>query len=648
MKKQVRDTLALALLALPFAAGAALPQYTEEREVYQQAMKAIQKNDSSTYEQSRYLLKDYPLAPYLEYEQIENNFSKMPTRQVDAFLQKNEGAFIAKKLHQSWMGHLAHNREWTLFRTYYRSDLSSETLDCHKLQADLALADNPDVVYIGMYSMWLKPHSLPDSCNRIFAEWKDRGYQTQELIWKRFQMALTGGDSRLTRYLGETLRGEEAKLAERLQNPVRHMNYFMEYLASTEQAIPLESRTVKYILRQYTHRDHERVARLLENHNPPMNEEDVAEIRKLCAWYMAKESGYKAQEWLARNTTTSDRNDYHEHRLRFALQDKEWKLYQYVYRQAPLAVQEQQEWLYWYAISQRETRTRDKDPARTPDAILTRLSTEYGFYAVLAAEAKKLPHLPQASKPVSDIVVTTEVARKLAPALEFYRMGDKASANREWYFTTKAFNKDEWAQAGMMAHEVAWYDKSIHALGKAEYWWATEQRFPIVFEQHFREHSQKQSIAQGWLFAMARQESAFSPTARSPVGALGILQLMPETARRVASKLNVPYSQERLVEPSYNIRLGTQYLKDMLGRFDNNYVLATAAYNAGPGKVREWLEMRPITEDWAHWVATIPYKETRQYVQNIMAFSKIYQAKLDDQQMIQASREIDGQATAIR
>jgi hypothetical protein len=199
-----------------------------------------------------------------------------------------------------------------------------------------------------------------------------------------------------------------------------------------------------------------------------------------------------------------------------------------------------------------------------------------------------------------------------------------------------------------MAHEVAWYDNRSTHLARPNTGGPPNSASRLCLNSTSASTRRNSRLPRGGSLPWHGRRAPFRPAHAHRLVALGILQLMPETARRVASKLNVPYSQERLVEPSYNIRLGTQYLKDMLGRFDNNYVLATAAYNAGPGKVREWLEMRPITEDWAHWVATIPYKETRQYVQNIMAFSKIYQAKLDDQQMIQASREIDGQATAIR
>ena len=142
------------------------------------------------------------------------------------------------------------------------------------------------------------------------------------------------------------------------------------------------------------------------------------------------------------------------------------------------------------------------------------------------------------------------------------------------------------------------------------------------------------------LYAVSRQEGALYPRAESPVGAPGLMQLMPGTAKETASKLGVPYrNPEQLFDPTLNVRLGSAYLKRLLDVYDGNRILATAAYNAGPGRVKRWREQsrnRPMDV----WVESIPYKETRNYVQNVLSFDLIYQHKLQQPLRFMSEREL--------
>ena len=132
------------------------------------------------------------------------------------------------------------------------------------------------------------------------------------------------------------------------------------------------------------------------------------------------------------------------------------------------------------------------------------------------------------------------------------------------------------------------------------------------------------TISPDWLYAIARQESAFASDARSAVGARGLMQLMPSTARKVAQSMGVPYRSADLYQPKTNIALGSEYLRQLLEDFDGNHILATAAYNAGPYRVKKWLAKQQGSVEYDIWIETLPYHETRNYVQNILAFKVIY------------------------
>jgi soluble lytic murein transglycosylase len=128
--------------------------------------------------------------------------------------------------------------------------------------------------------------------------------------------------------------------------------------------------------------------------------------------------------------------------------------------------------------------------------------------------------------------------------------------------------------------------------------------------------------------------------AQSPVGARGLMQLMPATAKETAGKLNVPYRDEQqLFEPLFNLRLGSAYLKRLLDVYDGNRILAAAAYNAGPGRVRRWRDQND-RKPMDVWIEAIPYQETRLYVQNILAFDLIYQHQLQQPLQLVTEREL--------
>ena len=609
-------------------------QYAQEREVYQQALLAIQKNDVGKYKQARHLLRDYPLVTYLDYEYLYRNFDQLPEKRIARFLKKHEGSYIAKKMQVSWLNYLGYNKQWTLLNKFYKPELATDTNQCFSLQAELALTNDKDRVYQKVGQHWLKSYSLPDVCNSLFANWKNLGYQTPDHIWKRFQLAYNDNNLQLAKYLYRSLKPEHSKVAKRLLRATHYMDYWIGSLEKSNSNVVLESKTLKRLLRTLSNKDHQKVALLIQTHQLPLEKEDLIEVQKLSAWYVAKTSGTKAQQWITKYTD-SEHPEFYDYQLRYALQDKNWSIYQDVFKGAPEEKQNKQEWLYWYAIAQQNTGIIDQNQHLAPDTILTQLAEERSFYGILAAEKKDQAIFPKVMFSTKDIKISKAVQKKLAPAIELYHSKKTLQANREWYYTTKTFTADEWKQAGVLAHNTQWHERTIQAYAKAQYWEATEHRFPLAYYEHISKNSKKQLIDQGWLFAMARQESGFSPTARSPVGALGILQLMPSTAKKVARRMKLRYSAKKLLDPAYNIALGSKYLKELLTKYNNNYVLATAAYNAGPHRINEWLSLRPITDDWGHWVATIPYKETRKYVQNIMTYSKIYAAKLSNNRLAQ-------------
>ncbi len=206
--------------------------------------------------------------------------------------------------------------------------------------------------------------------------------------------------------------------------------------------------------------------------------------------------------------------------------------------------------------------------------------------------------------------------------------GDRIMARRQWRFTVARLDTEEIKGASVVAHRWGWHHDAIVTIARVKYWDDLDVRFPVVHERLVTDQARLNRIDSEWVYGVVRQESAFHARARSQVGALGLMQLMPGTARRVGRRLNLRVPSHRsILQVDNNIRLGTRYLRTVLDRAGGNPVVATAAYNAVPRKVEQWL---PATGSLAAdvWVESIPFNETRRFVKNVLAYTTVYQHRL--------------------
>jgi soluble lytic murein transglycosylase len=216
----------------------------------------------------------------------------------------------------------------------------------------------------------------------------------------------------------------------------------------------------------------------------------------------------------------------------------------------------------------------------------------------------------------------------LLRAHEFHALGEAADGRREWQSALRDMTAEQQQNAALLAEQWGWHDRAIQTASKAGAWNDLQLRFPLAYRDLMQEAAHNTSLPTSWLYAITRQESTFMPDARSSAGALGLMQLMPDTAREVARGLRIKTSAADLQRPEPNIRLGSTYLSSMLKRYNGNRILATAAYNAGPGRVSRLVKSQQGTVPSDVWIETLPYRETREYVQNVLAFNVIYAKRM--------------------
>jgi soluble lytic murein transglycosylase len=262
--------------------------------------------------------------------------------------------------------------------------------------------------------------------------------------------------------------------------------------------------------------------------------------------------------------------------------------------------------------------------------MLGELAEQRSYYGFLAADELGQEYAWAHASLTEDGAALGKLAENpaLIRARELYYVGLESRGRSEWDDAVAMLQAEDKAQAALLAHRWGWHSRAIATTAFVERYDDLEIRYPLPYREVFEKYSESAAIPHSWAYGVARSESLFMTDIRSISGAVGIMQLMPETGRRTAAEMKLPYGGlATLTEPDTNIQLGTFYLGKMLQRFSNNPILATAAYNAGPLRVEKWL---PETGrlDARIWIENIPYNETRGYVRRVLAAEAIFHWRL--------------------
>ena len=309
-----------------------------------------------------------------------------------------------------------------------------------------------------------------------------------------------------------------------------------------------------------------------------------------------------------------------------AVASSTWSEAVYWIEQLDPALRAERLWQYWYARAL-EASVLNSERGRVA---LAELSTRRDYYGFLSAERIGVP--PQFNDR-SLIVSPSQLVRlKELPAVrratELYAVGDLVNAGREWHRLVPTLETVEQAAAAQLAVDVGWTPQAIRTANLGDLHDSVNLRFPIVYREAFNRNSHATTVAEPFLLAIARQESLFDPLARSHANARGLMQLMLPTAEHVARRIGLPQpSASDLFDIATNIQLGSHHLAALMDRYDNRRPLVAAAYNAGEHRVDRWIRNASGTE-MDVWIETIPFRETRDYVKNVMAFALVYAHRL--------------------
>jgi soluble lytic murein transglycosylase len=436
---------------------------------------------------------------------------------------------------------------------------------------------------------------------------------------------MAAGRVKLAHYLGKSLAtGERIWLDRWLaihRDPQRILD--LDWLTEVHaQQTPILAHGIKRLARKAPSRAADTWDRLSERYLFPA--EQAQAVNAAVGFALAARGDKRGLSYLDRISAREDNFDLQERRLRTALILGYWESIADWVEAMPVGRRKSEHWLYWQARAEEVNGDADK-----AQALFAAAAGERSLWGFLAAERTggpyKLGGTPTPADP--ERIARIEHGAPYARIRELEALGRDLDVRREWYRLTQGMGSEDLMAAAVIAQRRGWPDQAILTLAKSGYWDDLELRFPLLHRNLIRDRAKATGLEEAWIYAILRQESIFNPKARSHAGATGLMQLMPATARQVARSLDLPRpSRSDLYDPQLNTTLGSTYLSEMQLRFGGNPVLAAAAYNAGPGKIDSWLPEHMVDADV--WVATIPYRETRDYVRRVLAYRLIYDHRL--------------------
>lgn len=606
-------------IALPITALADLNQdFLTARQAYAQGDAAVMEN----YAQK---LQGSPLEPYADYWRLSMNLGNGDAAPVLAFLDRYRGSLLAEHLRKAWLKFLAKSQQWQLFYEQYPELANSDTaLFCSWLQARKSLGD--ENAQDEARSLWFSGSAQPESCEPLFNALIASDAIARKDIWKRLRLVLESGNVTLARQINGILPKMDAmrdkSLVSSYENPYRYLDRNKHPGTRAEREIAI------FAVMRIARANPAQAMNYWSKIGGHFSEGDRKYVQGKIALHAALKHMPQALQWFDVAGNTLDDQEI-EWEVRAALREKIWtRVLSGIAALSPDA-QKEESWRYWKA---RALESQGK-PVEA-NAIFAALSHERDFYGQLALdEMGTVVTRPTDAYTASeeDIAAVANVPG-IQRALLLYSMGLRLDATREWIWAVRDFDDRTLLAAAELARRRGLYDRAINTAEKSTTLDDFSLRFLAPYRDIMHVQTQQLDLDEAWVYGLIRQESRFVTAAKSGVGASGLMQLMPATAKWVASKLGLRNFHHSLVSQlETNISLGTYYLKHILVLLDNQPVLASAAYNAGPVRAQQWVGTQPM--EGAIYIETIPFGETRNYVKKVMSNTEYYASSFGQERL---------------
>ena len=603
---------------------------TLERITVLEARKALRHGKRARFDRLTASLQDHPLHSWLRYLEFRARFGRHTESAIEAFLATVPDTPTADLVRLHWLDRLARQHRWARFLEVYAS-LSprpvAARVECLRARALLETDDNL-AGFEATARLWRVPRSQDKACDRTFKLWAERGGRTSEHLWHRIEISLKRGNRGLAAYIARLLDQPDRDIAERWIRDYRRPARIVARAGQVRRQ-PAWRQPVATAIASIARRNPSAAARAWQAVSKDGATALPPELDAFASWRIGL--GYaqdhripEAVEWIER-VPEADRSPRLLGILALlSIARERWEDALAALDALPADTRSELQWRYWRARALTAL-------GRTEEAQWAEIAAHRDYYGFLAADWIGAPYRivqrPAAGSP-AERIDRVERMGGYRRALEFHALGFRNGFNREWSHLVRRLEGEDLAAAAELATRHGWYFEAIRGAARAKAFDRLDLRFPIAWKDEAAAAAGDHGIDPAWVLATIRMESAFRPRARSSAGALGLMQIMPATGRRIARAAGVRHRGNRtLLDPYQNIRLGAAYLRRLLDTMHGNPALASASYNAGPHRTERWLAAGEGLGPEV-WVEFVPYTETRQYVKRVMEYRIVYQHRM--------------------
>jgi soluble lytic murein transglycosylase len=595
----------------------------DQRNRYAQIKQAWDSKQMDVVAQLMPTLTDYPLYPYLEYRQITDDLMNQPAIKVSNFIQSNPTLPPARSLQNRFVNELARREDWRGLLAFSPQKPGTTEAQCNYYYAKWNTGQASEA-WQGAKELWLTGKSQPNACDKLFGAWRASGTQDPLAYLERIRLAMKAGNTQLVTVLANQMPAEYQTISTAIVTLANDPNSVLTF-ARTTGATDFTRQMAEEAFASVARQDVENARLMLPSlvQAQQLNEDQTQALRDIIAWrLMGNDVTEEQARWRDDAIMRTQSTSLVERRVRIALGQGDRRGLNTWLARLPMDAKEKDEWRYWQADLLLE-RGREEEA----NTILRSLMQQRGFYPMVAAQRLGEDYPLKVDKAPGNIDPTLVQGPEMARVRELMYWGLDNTARSEWANLVTSRTTQQQAQLARYAFERQWWDLSVQATIAGKLWDQLEERFPLAYKDLFERYTSGKDISQSYAMAISRQESAWNPKVRSPVGASGLMQIMPGTATHTVKMFNIPgYSSPgQLLDPETNINIGTSYLQYVYQQFGNNRIFASAAYNAGPGRVRTWLGNSGGRIDAIAFVESIPFSETRGYVKNVLAYDAYYQ-----------------------
>ncbi|MGB4346793.1 MAG: transglycosylase SLT domain-containing protein [Burkholderiaceae bacterium] len=565
-------------------------------------------------------LSGYPMQAYVDYYRLLPRLISTPEGEIRSYLQRYEGSAIADRLRNDWLLILGRAQSWRVFDEQYPLfALNDDTqLKCYALASRVAKGEN---VAAQTRELLVQPKYYGDACAELIVRLSQANQFGSADLWHQIRLATEYNQLGIVRRLANLTDATDKQLMQAIDKPDPVL----------ERGIVAPQTSVELFiiaLGRVARTDPEKAARALNKVIARLSAEDQAQAWTQIALPASLALSANATAYWRKTWGSSLSQDALQWRARAALRSGDWAMVAKAIEAMPREMSKDPTWIYWRgraALSRGQSEEAQKNFQS-----IAGLSSFYGLLATEELGQKiMVPARPQAPRP--EELAEAAANTGFRDAFRFFELGLRFEGNREWNWQLRKLNERQLLAAAEFARQSDVLDRMVTTAERARVELDFTHRYPAPHDDIMHTATEPIGLDKAWVYGLIRQESRFVKAARSSVGASGLMQIMPATAHYVARKTGMAgFTLSSLNDTRTNITLGTQYLNMVLSNLGGSQTLATAAYNAGPGRPRLWRSSLEKPVEGAIFAETIPFSETRGYVKSVLANATWYAALFEN------------------